>query len=280
MTTEAQVNANRANAQKSTGPRTAEGKAVVAQNAVKHGFWAQEVVIKGEDPQEFALYREGMLQELAPAGFVETLLAERIVNLSWRLRRAERMQATAFEKIEAKTERGKTVMKPEDAEWLLEKMAERGMTLTHYEPEGPTFGRKAVKDFDRERVLDRLLVYERRIEYSLYRSMAELRKLRAEGAEGRKEGGKVRRSEGQEAAYETKPIGGGVSRWKCEVSREESQASGLSSLPTSNFPLETAAEPQSCETKPISGRKIKDGEGYRPTLRRRGWRPSSLQARS
>ena len=176
MTTEAQVSANRSNAQKSTGPRTAEGKAVVAQNAVKHGFWAQEVVIKGEDPQEFALYREGMLQELAPAGFVETLLAERIVNLSWRLRRAERMQATAFDQIEAKTERAKPVMKPADADWLLEKMAERGMTLTHSEQEGPTFGRKAVKDFDRERVLDRLLVYERRIEYSLYRTMAELRK--------------------------------------------------------------------------------------------------------
>ena len=55
MTTEAQVLANRSNAQKSTGPRTPEGKAAVAQNAVQHGLLAQEVVIKGEDPQEFAL---------------------------------------------------------------------------------------------------------------------------------------------------------------------------------------------------------------------------------
>ncbi len=82
MTTEAQLLANRINAQKSTGPRTPGGKATVAQNAVKHGLLAQEVVIKREDPGEFALYREEMLVELAPAGQIELMLAERIVGLS------------------------------------------------------------------------------------------------------------------------------------------------------------------------------------------------------
>ncbi len=82
MATAAQIAANRRNAQKSTGPRTPEGNAVVAQNAIKHGLLAQEVVIKGEDPGEFALYRDGMLVELAPAGQMELMLAERIVGLS------------------------------------------------------------------------------------------------------------------------------------------------------------------------------------------------------
>jgi len=61
MASAAQVLANRLNAQKSTGPHTAEGKAAVAQNAVKHGLLAREVVIKGEDPGEFEFYRDQML---------------------------------------------------------------------------------------------------------------------------------------------------------------------------------------------------------------------------
>ena len=70
MASEAQIQANRLNAQKSTGPRTVEGKAVVAQNAVRHGLLAQQVVIRGEDPGEFEFYRDQMLGELAPAGAI------------------------------------------------------------------------------------------------------------------------------------------------------------------------------------------------------------------
>ena len=68
MATSKQIEANRRNAQKSTGPRTPEGKAIVAQNALKHGFWSPEVVIKGEDAEEFEIFRAGLLEELAPAG--------------------------------------------------------------------------------------------------------------------------------------------------------------------------------------------------------------------
>ena len=75
MATEAQVVANRLNAQKSTGPRTGVGKAKASQNAVRHGLLAQQAVIRGEDPGEFEFYRDQMLGELAPAGAMESMLA-------------------------------------------------------------------------------------------------------------------------------------------------------------------------------------------------------------
>jgi hypothetical protein len=178
MASTAQIQANRSNAQKSTGPRTAEGKAVAAQNAVKHGLLAQEVVVKGEDPGEFEFYRDQMLEELAPAGQMESMLAHRIVGLSWRLRRAERLQAAAFDKLEDPSEPPELVLSPEQASRLLAVMAEADVRFPDPVAAGPAVGRRAVQDFVQERILDRLLVYERRIESSLYRTMGELRKQR------------------------------------------------------------------------------------------------------
>jgi len=80
MSTKAQINANQQNAQKSTGPRTVEGKAVVSQNAVKHGLFAAEAVINGENPADYELYHDQMLAELAPVGMVESMLAARFVS--------------------------------------------------------------------------------------------------------------------------------------------------------------------------------------------------------
>ena len=68
MTTEAQVNANRANAQKSTGPRTPEGKAKVAQNALKHGLLAKQAVVAGEDTDDFDLLRDQFRAGTGPGG--------------------------------------------------------------------------------------------------------------------------------------------------------------------------------------------------------------------
>ena len=96
MDSEAQITANRRNSQKSTGPRRDEGKAASSQNAVKHGLFAHEAVIHGEDPAEFDLYREVFLADLRPVGPMESMLAERIVSLSWRLQRAERIQNEAI----------------------------------------------------------------------------------------------------------------------------------------------------------------------------------------
>src|SRR3954470_13887939 len=53
MATQKQIEANRLNAQRSTGPRTPEGKAAVRLNALRHGMRARTVVLPGEDRQEF-----------------------------------------------------------------------------------------------------------------------------------------------------------------------------------------------------------------------------------
>ncbi|MCU0916183.1 MAG: hypothetical protein MUC88_16715, partial [Planctomycetes bacterium] len=81
MTSAAQIAANRANAQKSTGPRTPEGKAKISWNAVKHGLLAREGIIRGEDAEEYIDHEGYLLRQLMPDSPLEEILAERLVNL-------------------------------------------------------------------------------------------------------------------------------------------------------------------------------------------------------
>ena len=91
-TSEKQAEANRRNAQSSTGPRTEEGKAFSSMNALKHGLTAMQWVLPTQDPEEHARFREATLRDLAPVGALEEQLAEEIVGLSWRLRRASTLE--------------------------------------------------------------------------------------------------------------------------------------------------------------------------------------------
>ena len=87
MTSEPQVEANRRNARKSTGPRTAAGKAVVALNGMKHGLLSRESLVKGESEAELVAFGKRLRAQLAPVGELELLLVDRIVSTAWRLRR-------------------------------------------------------------------------------------------------------------------------------------------------------------------------------------------------
>ncbi len=88
----AKLKANQENAGKSTGPRTARGKANVCLNAVKHGFLAKEVVISskfaGEDPKDFERLIRQLFQYWEPVGKMEELLVEDVAVHYWRARRA------------------------------------------------------------------------------------------------------------------------------------------------------------------------------------------------
>jgi hypothetical protein len=118
-----------------------------------------------------------MLGELAPVGAMESMLAERVVSLSWRLQRVERIQNETFDAL----------LTPDTSSPLAklkQSLLARGTGRPAGEPgngDGASelaLGRMAIKDFSNSRVLDRLLMYERRIEHSLYRTMAELHRLR------------------------------------------------------------------------------------------------------
>jgi hypothetical protein len=86
--------ANRRNARKSTGPRTAAGKLAVAGNGVAHGIYAFCPVVTGfETPQEWNGFRIEMMTSFAPVGMLETTLAERLTLGAWRLRRVARYES-------------------------------------------------------------------------------------------------------------------------------------------------------------------------------------------
>jgi hypothetical protein len=171
MATQAQIKANRQNAQKSTGPKTAGGKAAVSKNAVKHGLFT-DAVVTGETEAEYEAFRGELLAELAPRGVMELLLAERVVSLWWRLIRAERMQNQAIEDMIVLFVTNNTSRSCREYH-----IRDHGI-----QPDDPEFdlddlplGRIGNKDFANCRLLDRMLLYERRIESSLNRAMKELK---------------------------------------------------------------------------------------------------------
>jgi len=89
MATPSQIEANQRNAQKSTGPRTAEGKDRSRFNAVKHGMTARNDVLPGEDSEAFAARVDAWIGDLRPRSGVECYLAERAARVSWQLDRIE-----------------------------------------------------------------------------------------------------------------------------------------------------------------------------------------------
>ena len=175
MATESQIIANRRNCQKSTGPRTPKGKAIVSQNAVKHGLWARQAIISSENQADFDLYRDRILSELAPESSMESMLAERIVVLSWRLIRASRIQAQTIDALNADNKPSQLTKLTQS---LFSKKLGQPQTAQSASAADLALGRLAIKDFSNTRVLDRLLMYERRIENSLYKTLLELQRLR------------------------------------------------------------------------------------------------------
>jgi hypothetical protein len=94
----ARAAASRINGARSRGPKTPAGKARAAQNAIKHGMRALKyVVLPDESAAEFHEFEEAIVDELAPVGAVQAVLARRVAVAAWRLARADRMEVELFE---------------------------------------------------------------------------------------------------------------------------------------------------------------------------------------
>jgi hypothetical protein len=99
MTSNKKIDANRANAKKSTGPKTPGGKALSRFNAQKFGAFAAQPIIRGEDSDEHAELVAQLTSELSPQTAIENMLVDQIIGDMWRLKRLEKAERAYFEKM-------------------------------------------------------------------------------------------------------------------------------------------------------------------------------------
>lgn len=198
MSSSKQIATNRLNAQKSTGPKTEEGKSLVAKNAIKHGLLSNELILLGEDASALDELRENLMETLAPYGTLEQLLAKRIVSLAWRLIRAERIEIGIFSfrkfstRLQAAlSERSSYVqitkameLKPifperiEITDQAKHKLAEQEVkeVTTLLNADTASFGRMFCEEAD---AMTKLHRYETGLERSMFNSLHELQRLQA-----------------------------------------------------------------------------------------------------
>jgi hypothetical protein len=97
MTSYRQIEANRRNALKSTGPKTEAGKQVSRCNAVRHGLTAETVLSALEDAEDYKAFEAAISADYDAQSAVERELVLRLASILWRLRRATSMEAGLFE---------------------------------------------------------------------------------------------------------------------------------------------------------------------------------------
>ena len=97
MTSFRQIEANRRNARKSTGPTTEEGKQRSRCNAVRHGLTAETVIGALEDAEDYKAFEAAIIADYDAQSAVERELVLRLASLLWRLRRATTMETGLFE---------------------------------------------------------------------------------------------------------------------------------------------------------------------------------------
>jgi hypothetical protein len=97
MTSYRQVEANRRNALKSTGPKTEAGRQASRRNAIRHGLTAETVLSAFEDAEDYKAFEAAITADYDAQSAVERELVLRLASILWRLRRATTMETGLFE---------------------------------------------------------------------------------------------------------------------------------------------------------------------------------------
>jgi hypothetical protein len=97
MTSYRQIEANRRNALRSTGPKTESGKQVSRCNALRHGLTAETIICVLEDADDYKAFEAGITADYDAQSAVERELVLRLASILWRLRRATAMETGLFE---------------------------------------------------------------------------------------------------------------------------------------------------------------------------------------
>ena len=105
MTSFKQIEANRRNALKSTGPTTPEGKECSRRNALRHGLTAETVITALEDAEDYQAFEASVIADYEAETAVERELVLRLASVLWRLRRATGIESALFEFVVAEPER-------------------------------------------------------------------------------------------------------------------------------------------------------------------------------
>ena len=96
-----QIEANRRNALKSTGPTTPEGKERSRRNAMRHGLTAETVIAGLEDAEDYQAFEAAVTADYDAETAVERELVLRLASVLWRLRRATGIETGLFESVTA-----------------------------------------------------------------------------------------------------------------------------------------------------------------------------------
>ena len=102
MVSQRQLEANRANAKRSTGPKSVSGKARSRLNAITHGLTSRQLVVGAEKPEDFDALREALFADLEPNGALQCELVDEIARFQWRLRRIPVLEADLLNRVTIK----------------------------------------------------------------------------------------------------------------------------------------------------------------------------------